>query len=406
LPVIRSIEENGLDITKIGGHASLLNEFLDRTQEPLPHLSPTAGILHFNQIQNITTIPKKYAVKMNIYLGQCLHAISADDVTLQNAVKYLWKGAGQLLELEQFDLAGEVATILYGILKDSDPAGAIFQYLLVQSALAYRCRRDMLLNEFEPSNRELLFVLEADRLRNQFMNPEISPMYTASLKYFSTIPNGTQLVRLQRTMAQIKAFVAANKNCVILMLDRLPEHSPALTAAVVTLTADKDELQSCPVEIDLDEAAMNYEIFKQIIAPAKAPTAADGVVRVEGSPGKGKGKSKRTSAKAVVAQPPPVEAKASSFAKEALKLNHPEFQKFVADLNAAFEPLQAILGERPPEATTALLFLSSIKTAHVIPLEIVTALSSFKTIYRDFSIMAAMNRKALSSDQPSFGNLN
>lgn len=106
--VICNIEANGLDIALIGSHASLLNKFIDKTREPLPDLSPPPAVLHFNTLQNIPNIPKKYVVNLNVYLGQCLHYISNDTVVLQNAVKYLWKAAGQLIELEQFELAGEL----------------------------------------------------------------------------------------------------------------------------------------------------------------------------------------------------------------------------------------------------------------------------------------------------------
>jgi hypothetical protein len=57
--VIRGIKKKRLDITSIGSHASLLNEFIHKAQEPLPGLSPTAAVLHFNLVQNIAHIPKK-----------------------------------------------------------------------------------------------------------------------------------------------------------------------------------------------------------------------------------------------------------------------------------------------------------------------------------------------------------
>jgi hypothetical protein len=153
----------------------------------------------------------------------------------------------------------------------------------------------------------------------------------------------------------------------------------------------------------LDEAAMKYEVFKQIIAPTKSASASNGGHRATSSPtARGKGKGRRP-----VAKPPPVvipqEVSSSSFAKEAIKQNHPEFQKFIADLDQAFEPLNALLAEKTSDTA---LFLSSIRNAHMIPLECVAVFTGFATFYRDFSIMAAMNRKALSSDPPSFGNVN
>jgi hypothetical protein len=117
--------------------------------------------------------------------------------------------------------------------------------------------------------------------------------------------------------------------------------------------------------------------------------------------GKGRAKGKKPPAKGPIVPVP--DDTTLSFAKQAMKLNHPEFQKFITDLNEAFEPLRGLLAERKSEAV---LFLSSIKTAHVIPLECVDAFAEFTTIYRDFSIMAALNRKAPSSDEPTFGNAN
>jgi hypothetical protein len=403
-PVIRGIEANGLDPTAIGSHASLMDEFMDKSQEPLPDLLPTSAVLHFNAVQNIPTIPKRYLVKMCVYLGQCLHAIANDNVTLQNAVKYLWKGSLLLTELEQFDVVGEVASELAGVLKETDITGALFQYLCAQSSIAYQSRVKMLITEFETSNRERLFLSESERLRALLLNPEVSPMFTAAQKYFAAIPNGIHLIRLGHTMDQIKAFITANKNCTICILDNLPDSERTLTGAVIVL-GDPDRLQTVSIEIDLDDMAMKYEVFKQIIAPSKAATApvSDGPATRQASPG-GKGKpkpAKKVPAKGSVGLVQ--DDQSLSFAKEAVKLNHPEFQKFVADLNTAFDPLKPLLADRKSDAV---LFLSSIKTAHVIPLEIVDAFGEFATIYRDFSIMAALNRKTLSTEAPTFGNAN
>jgi hypothetical protein len=353
-------------------------------------------------VQNIPNIPKKYAVKMNLYLGQCLHYISNDTVVLQNAVKYLWKAAGQLVELEQFDLAGEIAGELYSILKESDPPGSIFQFLLCQAALAYHARMRLFATESDPTNREFLFVREADRLRFRFMNPELSPMFTVSQKYFATIPNGTALVRLSRTMDQIKAWVAANKFITIVIVDDFPDYRPHLTAAVVTFR-DQERLQTVPIDIDFDEAAMKYEVFRQIIAPAKPPPPAEAASRTATSPsGKGKKAPTKKAAAKAPAAPPPSEDLSSTFAKEAVKLNNPEFVKYLADLDQAFEPLKEVLAERQSESV---ILLSSIRNAHAIPLEIVAAFAGFSTVYRDFSIMAALSRKTLSVDPPSYGNV-
>jgi hypothetical protein len=203
---------------------------------------------------------------------------------------------------------------------------------------------------------------------------------------------------LGRTIDQIKAWTAANKTLTIVLLDDLPNYRPRLTAAIITFR-DGDKMQTVPIEIDVDEAAMKYEVFKQIIAPTKAAPAPDAATRAQASPtSKGKRPPKKPPAKAPVA--PPIEEHASSFAKDAAKLNNPEFQKFISDLDRAFEPLKPIFAER---ATDTALLLSSVRNVHVIPLEIVPAFASFTMLYRDFSIMAALNRKALSSEPPSYG---
>jgi hypothetical protein len=82
------------------------------------------------------------------------------------------------------------------------------------------------------------------------------------------------------------------------------------------------------------------------------------------------------------------------FAKQAVKLNHFDFQKSIADLNP-------VLVERTAHSV---LFLSHIKTAHVIPLEIVDAFARYPATSQDFLISAALNRKPLSPRQETFGN--
>jgi hypothetical protein len=295
-----------------------------------------------------------------------------------------------------------VASEVYDVLKDSDISGAIYQCFIAQAALAYRARMEIFVAQAEPSNREWLFVREAERLRFRFMNPEISPMFTVAQKYFSTIPNGTAFVRLSRTMDQIKAWVMANKNLTVILLDDLPDFHPRLTAVVITFR-EQEKMQSVGIEIDLDDAAMKYEVFRQIIAPTKPPPPADAAARTASSPpGRGKKPAKKPPPKAPAAPPPP-EDPAANFAKEVVKLNHPEFTKFVADLDHAFEPLKAVIAERPPSDTA--IFLSSIRNAHSLPLEIVSTFAGFTTLYRDFSIMSAVNRKAPSVDPPKYGPL-
>lgn len=404
--VIRSLEVNGLDMNLVGSHTSLLNEFMDKSQEPLADLSPTAAILHFDNVKNNEFVPLKYAVRMNVYLGQCLHAIATENVTLQSSVRYLWKGISQLTELKEFSLTGEIAQELFSILRSSDITGAVYQYLVAQSVTAYQMRINMLQTDTEPTNRERLFVNENLRLRERFLNPQISQMFVSSQKYFEVIPNGTSLVRLGRKMDEIRTWVNNNKSCLIIIIDDITSSSdingdvPHITASVIQL-GTPDKYDSIPLDVDFDEISMKFEIFKQIISTAKTDaTTTDPVAQKAtqppGSRGKG-GKARRSTSK-VQSTLVKTDTKDSSFAKEALKTNHPEFTKFIEDLSATFEPLHAII---PEEHSDVALLLSSIKSVHTIPFECLNVFQSFGTIYRDFSIMSAMNRAAPSTDVPS-----
>jgi hypothetical protein len=73
----------------------------------------------------------------------------------------------------------------------------------------------------------------------------------------------------------------------------------------------------------------------------------------------------------------------SVFAKRAVKLNHPDCQKSIVDLNS-------VLVERPSHFV---LCLSSTKTSHVIPPEIVNVFADCLAICRDFVIMVALNKR-------------
>ncbi|KAK8853878.1 Cfap46p [Tritrichomonas musculus] len=402
-PVIRSIEQNGLDINLTGTNESLLSEFIDKSQEPLADLSPTAAVLHFDNVKNNDYIPLKYAVKMNVYLGQCLHAISTENVTLQSSVRYLWKGISLLTDLKEYSLTGEIAQELFSILRSSDISGAIYQFLIAQSVKAYSMRISMLQTDYPPTNRERLFVNENQRLRDAFMNPEISQMFVSSQKYFETIPNGTTLVRLGRKMEEIRNWVTNNRNCMILIIDHVTNESEGLSTSIITL-GTPDKFDNVPIEIDFDEVAMKFDIFKQIISTTKTePTNTEPTTPKGNSPpnSRGKGaKSKRTASKVASAAAPKSELKDTNFAKEALKLNNPEFQKFIEDLCTAFEPLKSVL---PDEHSDTILILSSHKNVHSIPFDCISAFDSFSTIYRDFSIMSALNRNSPCTEPPTFG---
>lgn len=395
-PVIQGYEINGLDINAIGSCASLLTEFMDKTQEPLPDYSPTSAIMHFNTIQNIPNIPIHQAAVMNVLLGQCLHIISNDNVTLQNSVKFLWKGSNMLVDLKQYELAGDIAIELYSILRASDMNGAIYQYLLAQSVSTYRMRINILMSDLPPNNRETLFIKEYKRARNQFMQPENSQIFLTAQKFFDNVPNGTSLTRVTHTMADIRHLVQSNKNCCLILIDNIHGNS-GITAAVICL-GEVDTLNNTPISIDFEEAAIKFEIFKQIISTAKAPPVNNAEPsQNRGSSSKGRSKGKKSS-KAVVHDVSTAEDSAS-FAKEAMKLNNPEFTQFINDLNVAFEPMRPIMPEKYPDTC---LILSSIKDVFAIPFDCLEVFSGFTTIYRDFSIMSALNRKSLLTDTPTF----
>jgi hypothetical protein len=71
------------------------------------------------------------------------------------------------------------------------------------------------------------------------------------------------------------------------------------------------------------------------------------------------------------------------FAKQAVKLNRPDCQKSIADLNS-------VLVER---SSHSVLFLSNTKTSHVIPLEIANVFADCLAMFRDCVIMAALNKR-------------
>lgn len=301
-----------------------------------------------------------------------------------------------LLELQSFELAGDVANELYGILRTSDLNGAIFQYLVAQSVNAYKMRVTSLNSDFPPNYRETLYIKEIERVRSRFMNPEISQIYCTAQKYFETVPNGTTLVQLSKTMTDIRSLVTNNKNCCLMIIDRI-QGSGSIMAAVILL-GETDSLQNVPLDINFEEAAMKFEIFKQIIATAKAQPQNSEPNPARGSSSKGRSKSKKPQ-KSIT--PVMSVAESVSFAKEALKLNNPEFTKFIEDLNDAFQPLESIMPEKEKCPETCLI-LSSIQDVHPIPFDCLTVFNNFTTIYRDFSIMSAMNRKSLSCEAPTF----
>lgn len=411
LPKVHRIEKNKLNNQATCDDASLVLDILQQNDDPFPDLSTTAAVMFFNNVKNIDNIPNKYCAPMNVFLGQCLHSISVDNVTLQSAVKCLWDGNNLLTEMKEYDLIGEIAQELYSILRSSDASGAIYQLLIAQSVKAYRKRISQLYTQYPSSNRERLFIHEMQRLKDAFLNPQISPMYQSCEKYFEVIPNGTSLVRLGRSFDEIRQWVTDNKNCLIILIDNLTDEETN-TVTITSITFGSfDVFSNVDIEINLAEAAMKYEIFKQIISTVKeevpvSPTTTDQKATAPANTAthaKPPKATKRTGSKmaATTATTTKTEEKSTSFAKEALKLNNPEFQSYIDDLNKAFEPVSSILPETCPETV---IILSTQDQVHTIPLECVTAFANFQTIYHDFSIMAALNRKVALTTAPTFGD--
>ena len=232
-------------------------------------------------------------------------------------------------------------------------------------------------------------------------------IWNSLAKFFEVIPNGTSLVRLGRNLDEIRQWVSNNKNCLILIIDNINELTKSTTANVASiLLGTPDSFNSVEISVNFDEIAMKYQIFKQIISITKeeiestTPTSTQ-VVATPTSHGKQQKAAKRSSSKIVPNAPKPqLEEKQTSFAKEALKMNNPDFEKFIDDLNETFKPVTEIIPENCPEA---ILILSSQEKVHSIPFECITAFENFQIIYRDFSIMSALNRKSPCTNTPTFG---
>ena len=75
------------------------------------------------------------------------------------------------------------------------------------------------------------------------------------------------------------------------------------------------------------------------------------------------------------------------------------------DLNEKFQPITSILPQ-DDNCSDTLLILSSIKNVHAIPYEILNPFERFQTIYHDFSIMSAINRKVPCTTVPVFEDSN
>ena len=307
------------------------------------------------------------------------------------------------VETEQIkDLAIE----LYDILRVSDIKGSILQYLIAQSASSYLARIDDLIkdgDEVSLQNRELLFLNEMERLRKRFFVPESSQMYNTAKQYFNTIKCGTNIVLFTNmTFEEIKQFCTTRKLTLIVIEDL----SEGMECTIISFL-DKEFIQTVPIrEIDFDDINIKYDIFKQIIAPPKQEVVEEQQkVNNQAQAAKpAKKPSKKTPSKSPKGQSSSLTAElGSSFARDAMKLNNPEFQKFISDLDETFTPIASLLPENDNENV---LILSSDPRVHETPFECINIFTRYQVILRDYSIASAMRRTTLSSQPPSYGMIN
>jgi len=395
-PMIHQIRTTGLDYDILGSHSSLLTEFVDKSQDPLPDFSPTSAILHFHSVLQLPGIPTKQLNKMYMLLGQALHYVATDDITLQNSVRYLIKAAASMVESRCYNDALVVCLELFSILKATDINGSIYHFLLSQSIKAYQMRLNMLIGGI-PYNRELIFYLEAERLRKNYMCPELSQMYNNSEKYFRIVKSGLSLLTIDSKYDEMKSFLI-NKRCILIAF----EYCDSDLVSTVVSFSDRESIGTTTVEINLDDVSMKYEIFKQIIVPIKEDKIQIDMTMkpVLLSPGQKTKKQKKQISKnpSKIASSSGSET-ASNFAREALKLNHPEFQAFVEELEKSFAPIKKIL---PFSEFESVLIISSIPKIHEIPFECLEVFTRFQSIFRDFSISSSIHRSFLQSSVPVF----
>ncbi|EAY09523.1 hypothetical protein TVAG_102720 [Trichomonas vaginalis G3] len=396
-PQIENMRLNGLDYEIIGSHDSILNEFIDKEQEPLVDLSATSAIMYFNSVQNIEGINKRLNAHLELLLGRCLHIIAKDVVTTQNAVKYLWNAVPLLIELDEDREAEDTAIELLGILKGSDPAGSVQMFVSGQNSRAYLRRFDQLEKNTPPENRERLFVEENKRLSFKFHRPEISPLYVKCQRFLKEVPSITALLKAQFDIEQFRK-VCTEKKLFALVVDNTSQNENNLIGSVIAYSNEKDIIEQELLKLDLETIAYKVEIFKQIIAPpkkaAETPANEGGDDKKKGgSPRGGKGKGKKGD-KGKAQEPPkqPVQPQQSQdLGAIAGKVTNPEFIEFIDKLTKSFEPIVA----KFPEGCESILLVSSIPQFHTIPFSAIPAFSKYQVMYHDYSIISAMARKEM-----------
>lgn len=396
-PIISKYERQGIDYDVLGSHSSLYAEFVDESQQPLQDLSPSAAILRFNAIQNISYIPQRLKTEMTMLLGQCIHFVADDNVILQNSVNHMLSAVNLLLQSFEYQKAGILSLELFDILKETDPKGSIYQFLISQGCASYLSRMIDLENNSQPDNRELIFVHEANRLRRRFFNPNSSQMYTTSMNYFSQIKSATNLVIFNVNYDEIKNFCLSKKISLIVFED----FGDGLDVSFINFN-EKESMATKRITIDLDDVNMRYDIFKQIIATPKTDNADEAQKSVNATQqSKGKKPVKKSNIKSIKSTTTSTSIEiTSSFAREAMKTNNQEFVRFIQELENSISPVREIL---PIEHDNEnILILSSDARVHVIPFECLDVFAKYQNIFRDLSIASAIHRQTLTSNAPSF----
>ena len=363
-------------------------------QTLLAELTPSAAILQFNSVQCLSNIPKKYAARLNVFMGQTLHAFANDNVTLQNSVKSLWKSVPQLIELQMFEHAGDIAYEIYEILRSSDPAGSIHMFLIAQNAIAYGTRVKCLVKEAPPNNRELLFIEENSRLSKRFMNPTISQMFNNTQKFFTIAPYGTTLLSKWVGIEEVKALSQEFGGMMYLIIEKMDSYE-TMTSTLIYFTPEENIIHSTVINLDLDLVSTKTELFSHILSSSSSNNLS-GINSGKRDSSRGKDKKAKEKVKDKSKDKPANSPHGDSMnppsdnARNALKTSNPEFTSYIDELTQCFAVTMESLPENIPNN---LMVVSSNRTVHLIPFEFMGSFQKFTTIYHDFSVFCAISRK-------------
>lgn len=338
--------------------------------------------MHINSVRHLPNIPKSEYVQISVYLGRCLHLISSENITLQNATKCLWDSISTLIELDQLELAASISSELFEILFESDTTGAIYQCLFNQSIKTFLHHEKLLLTENDPTRRELIFLRESRRLRNRFNNPEISPMFAKTKVFFSQVPNCFTFLRMDKTFEALKPLM---KNLPIIIIDLIQN----VWVGTVIYYGDSEFFKRTEMNFNIEDIVAQLDTLKQIIVPAKTE-----VNEIEKKDVLKQTKSSKRSKKSdLKSLAKPIEDMDNSSFRNILQTsNNPELLEFVQQLNESFQVLNDIF---PDIESENCLLLSYDDRIHNIPYHVIQFFTRFHIVYKDFSIMSASHRGTL-----------